>query len=463
MSDEQINSGEVLEASPEPELRDLVVCESPKFRARISNADWLEISLALEQYHAVFYKVWQMGRPVFNPDIETAAVQFDETGDFIYFHFNPEFWNRMDFENRLFVICHEALHIVLNHGVRTCSLNGRVNNRATNVALDLVVNHLLLRNFGFERSKIEGWEDYCWVDTVFKDKKPLPPDDEMYEFYYNLFDKVYANGGWGTGEGPNQDGTVDDHSFMGEAGEEWGKIIDELSGGLSEEEKESLKGMVDKHFQTPPKKDAKNTPAGTGTGGQWVFAKISKVKPKKKWETVIKNWSKKYLRQTDKDVEQWARLNRRLTMLPRNMFLPSDMEVEDDKEKTRIDVWFFLDTSGSCWGLKDRFFEAALSLPAERFNVRLFCFDTTVQETTLESRKIYGGGGTSFSIMEKHIQNEISKTGVKYPEAVFVITDGYGDNIKPAVPSKWYWFITQGGTKNCIDKGCNFFNLQDFE
>lgn len=437
----------------------LDVAQSRKHRLRISNEEWFEISRALEIHHAVFYKVWQMGRPVFNEEIDTAAVQFDENGEFIWFHFNPQFWKRLDFYNKLFVICHEALHIVLNHGIRT--KDAGINRKATNVALDVVVNHSLLRSFGFDRTRIEGWQDYCWVDTVFKDKKPQPPDDEMYEYYYNLFDKVYGLGGPGDGEGEPM--TVDDHDMMGEGSGDWGKVIDQLNEGLSEEEKETLKQMVNKHFQKP-KQSPKNTKAGTGTGGQWVFVNTGKVKKKRKWETVIKKWSRKYLRDKDKDIEQWARLNRRLVLLPRNMFLPSDMEVEDeDKEKTRIKVYFFLDTSGSCWGLKDRFFEAAESLPEDRFDVRLFCFDTQIQETSLASKKVYGGGGTSFHIMEDWIQKELNQENGTYPEAVFVITDGYGDNIKPQKPDKWYWFITEGGTRSYIDRDCNFFNLADFE
>lgn len=461
--DLEIDDAEVVasDASNEAEEIDhsLDVATSEKHRLKISNKEWFEISLALEQHHAVFYKVWQMGKPIFNEDIPTAAVQFDDKGDFIWFHFNPKFWKRLDFYNKLFVICHEALHIVLNHGIRT--RDAGINRKATNIALDIVVNHALVRGFGFDRNQIEGWEDYCWVDTVFKNKNPQPSTEEMYEFYYNLFDKVYGMGGPGDGE-KGEPGTVDDHSFMGEKSEKWDKVIDSLNEGLSEEEKESLKGMIDKHFQQEPKSKL-NQKAGTGTGGQWVFANISKVKKKKKWETVIKKWSKKYLKEKDKDVEQWARLNRRLTMLPRDMFLPSDMEVEDDdKEKTRIKVYFFMDTSGSCWGLKDRFFAAASSLPPEKFDVRLLCFDTQIQETTLESKKIYGGGGTSFHILEDFIQKEINQGGV-YPEGVFVITDGYGDNIKPQKPDKWYWFLTPGGSKSCIDKDCNFFNLEDFE
>ena len=458
----------------------LDVASSNKYRVRISNEEWFEISRALEPHHAVFYKVWQMGKPIFNDQIDTAAVQFDEKGDFIWFHFNPHFWKRLQFKDKLFVICHEALHIVLNHGMRTRDCGP--NRRATNVALDVVVNHTLVNNFGFTRTDIEGWEDYCWVDTVFKDKKPLPPDNEMYEFYYNLFDKVYGDGGQGDGSGEGSPGLVDEHDMMGEGSGDWGKVIDGLNEGLSEEEKESLKPIVNKHFEkVNPKEAKKNTKAGSGTGGQWVFANITKVKKKAKWETVIKKWSKKYLLPKDREVEQWARLQRRMSMLPKDMFLPTEMEVDDaEKEKMRIDVWFYLDTSGSCWGLKDRFFTAALSLPPERFNVRLFCFDTTVQETTLESKKVYGGGGTAFDILEAEIQGELARSGgtpgtkttadgktvttiTKYPEAVFVITDGYGTNIKPEKPDKWYWFITEGGVKSHIDRECNFYNLADFE
>lgn len=450
---------------------ELIVAEMPDRPQRRMNMDeWFEISRSLECYHAVFYKLWDMGRPVFNYNIETAAVQFDPHGNFVYFHFNPDFWDSRDFYNRLFVICHEVLHVILNHGIRTT--NGRC--AATNVALDVVVNHSLIRDFGFDRDLIFGEDKLCWVDTVFKDKNPLPPDDESYEYYWNLFEKVYISlkgkGGKGKGgkgekgEGEMPEGleTVDDHSMMGEPNsEKWDEIIKDLNESINDEEKQSLQDLVDKHFQ---KGDPQlNSPAGTGTGGQWVFANINAVPKKKKWETVIKQWARKYMNPTDKDVEQWARTSRRMATMPSDMFLPSTIEMEDDyQDKTRINVYFFLDTSGSCWGLKDRFFTAAMSLPPERFNIRLLCFDTTVQETTLESKKIYGGGGTSFDILESFVQKEIN-AGSLYPDGVFVITDGYGNNVAPQMPKKWHWFITEGGTKNYISKDCNFHNLVDFE
>lgn len=445
---------------------------SEKHNVTLTNVEWFEISRALEPFHAVFYKVWDMGKPFFNEEIETAAVQFDENGQFVIFHFNPLFWKRLQFKDKIWVICHEALHIILNHGVRTCDIN-KTNHKAVNAALDIVVNHSLCNNFGFERSNIEDWQNYCWVDTVFPHKKPTPPDDQSFEYYYNLFDKVYGDGDMGDGseDGPS---TVDDHSFMSEKPHACNKIIEKLNDSLSTEEKESIKTVINKHFEKPNQKHAV---AGQGSG-TWVFSKAKLAPVKRKWETVIKNWSKKHLIPKDKDIEQWARINRRLVLLPTDMFLPSEMETDEaDHEKTQIDVWFFLDTSGSCWSLKDRFFEAASTLSKERFHVRLFCFDTTVQETTLASRRIYGGGGTSFSILEKAIIQELNSSNEykqlndkskvkkisKYPEAIFVITDGYGDVIRPSKPENWHWFITYDGTNNYIDKKCNLYNLGDFE
>jgi predicted metal-dependent peptidase len=454
---------------------------------KISGEDWMEISRQLEQHHAVFYKVWEMGVPVFSDQVPTAAIQFDKGGDFVLFHFNPEFWEACTPYERLFTICHEALHVILNHGVR---MKDTDDPKACNVGLDIVVNHLLTRSFGFDRTQISNWEKLCWVDTVFKqpdgslktDKGKPIPDDDCFEYYINLFERIpmprikmcgkgkgqpmqgNANGQPEDGDGDGLQ-TVDDHSKMNDS--DFEEIIDRLDKGLSDEEKESLKNIIDKHFE---KEEAK---AGTGTGGQWHFAQTDKPKKKKKWETIIKKWSLKYRLDHHKELEQWARLNRRFQFLPSKLFLPSDMEIEEiEQEKHRIKVYFFLDTSGSCWGLKDRFFQAAESLPEERFDIRLFCFDTTVQETDLASKKMYGGGGTSFSIIESFIQKNMQKQGDsgKYPEAVFVITDGWGDRVRPAEPEKWYWFISGATPYNLksvvgsyIPAECNIFNLNDFE
>lgn len=463
----------------------------PQFK--LTNEEWYDILRELEMHHGVFYKLWEMGMPVFTHQIDTAAVAFNKGGDFVQFVFNPLFWQKCTHYERLFVICHETLHVILNHGVRHKDSKDR---QSCNIALDIVVNHMLTRCFGFDRTRISNWEKLCWVDTVFKrpdgkiktDKNGKPiADDDCFEYYLNMLDKhgmpecgkgkqgegqpCQGKAGKGSGQGDDEgegEGlqTLDDHEIMSGDNNAWDEVIDRLDEGLSDVEKATIKNEIDKHFQTTPSQRA-----GTETGGMWHVAQVAKVKRKQKWETVIKKWVQKRLRTTDDDQEQWSRLNRRLVFLPKNMFLPSNMEIEEEiKDKNKINVRFYLDTSGSCWHLKDRFFAAAMSIPTDRFNVELFCFDTTVVPTDIVAKKMYGGGGTSFSIIEQDIQRSMQgKDGTgKYPDAVFLMTDGYGNNVKPQMPERWYWFIDGGMTKQQLcptycPEECAVFKLSDFE
>lgn len=405
----------------------------------ITTEEYLSISRTLEKHHALFYMAWKMGRPVFNEHISTACVCFDREGDFLRFEFNPTFWDSLDDYNRAFVIAHECLHVILNHGFRTKNMKEHTR---CNIALDVVVNHSLVNNFGFERTKIHDADNFCWVDTVFKQN--TPPDDKYFEYYYQMMP-------------PTKYHTllVDDHSGLSDI--DWQSTIDKLGEGLSDEEKVSVRGILEGKVE-----QFEASQAGKGAGGLWQYAVVGKVQSKKKWETVIKKWSKKFDRNKFKDVEQWARLNRRFSMLSGDMILPTDMEIEDDPDHKKIEVWFFQDTSGSCRGYINRFFSAALSLPKDRFDVKLHCFDTEVYETSLETKKLYGFGGTSFNIIESYIQIHIKKHKLEYPEAVFVITDGFGNNVYPQVPQKWHWFLTSS-YRRCIPKECNVYNLKDYE
>jgi hypothetical protein len=139
-------------------------------------------------------------------------------------------------------------------------------------------------------------------------------------------------------------------------------------------------------------------------------------------------------------------------------------EIDEIKQVyDRIDVWFFQDTSGSCVDYAKRFFAAAASLPQDRFRVRLFCFDTKVYETSLKTGKLYGFGGTCFDIIEDSIQSTCKKEDIPYPEVVFIVTDGYGNNVYPEYPKKWYWFLTEHSSDYCIPNECHKYELKDYE
>jgi len=464
----------------------------------MSNDEFFALSRALEDRYAIFYKFWEIGKPIFSTKVPTAGVAFDhKTGDPLTFMFNPDFWERLTLYDRTFVISHEMLHIILNHGVRMRNAD-KFNHDVVNVCLDLVINELLVSKCHFSRNKITGSENYVWFDTLFEKNPnyngPVPEKDKSFEYYYVFvkehFPQVQINspgkgdgkdgekgkgGGGGDGDGEQNEGdgnfqTVDDHDGLSD--QELEEVIKEMNEYLDDSDKEEVKEIIEKHFQngeeagegdgdSPSGQQAGNVP-----GNIWTFSNVDvrKVKKKKKWETVIKKWVSSVLKSQFRDTEQWARLNRRFVSIgDGSLMFPSEMEIEDifwDEDK--IEVYFFQDTSVSCAHFKDRFFAAAASLPPEKFDIRMFCFDTSVYETTLESGKLYGFGGTTFTCIESKIQDVMQKEKTSYPKAVFIITDGYGNHVIPEKPDKWYWFLSCD-YKNYIPAKSHTFLLKDFE
>ena len=418
----------------------------------ISTEKFFEIAQDLEIYHGIFSRIWQMGKPIADTTIPTAAVRFDRDGGFFSFCFNPDYFKTLDDYNLRFVICHEALHVILNHGYRGYGLEHQL----ANISMDVVIN---------EASEL------CWYDTIFKNDDI--EEDKCFEYYYDLlYDKVLdsVSGDSMDGEGnmklPGNMGgnqkTVDQHDGFGsEHQDQIDEKLDDACDKLSSDERNQLKDIVEKLLDDDTKSSLQ---AGTGMGGLTKIMSLEKVKTKRKWETVIKRWAQQFMKRNDKNHEQWARINRRFVTLPRDMFIPTDMEIDSfEEEKYKIKVLFFLDTSGSCVHLANRFWKAAKSLPESRFDIQLCCFDTRVYETSLKTGKLYGFGGTSFHILESYTQKyRKEKNKGKYPDAVFVITDGYGDPVKPEFCKKWYWFLSHD-YRACIPKECNVYDLKNYE
>jgi predicted metal-dependent peptidase len=428
----------------------------------LSVDEFFAVSRRLERHHAVFYKLWELGVPLFTKSIPTAAVCFDKVGRCIQFMFNPDFWRRLDDDQRDFVISHECLHVILNHGAR---MRDSADKSRCNVAMDVVVNQMLLEKFGFDRDEIDLDKEYCWLDNVFS-----PPEQpgETFEYYFNR-----------TTPSPKRKFVlVDIHDFLD--GSEAAEAIGRLNDDLSPEEKDEIKGLIDKHFQDE-KDDKKGVGRGDHAGSTWKFMKAERIRPKRKWETVIRRWTKKLLRNEFDYFEHWIRINRRLVMLPEDIVLPTEMETQEREDDGKIQLYFFLDTSGSCSHLAERFWKAAMSVPSDRFEKRLFCFDTKVYDVNEKDKKLYGFGGTSFDILEQRIRQDIKKGATKsYPQAVFVITDGHGTRVQPEKAERWHWFLSDqyvfsgysGGSgrraipsfvRDLIPKKCKLYNLSDFE
>jgi hypothetical protein len=346
-----------------------------------------------------------------------------------------------------------------------------------NACLDIPINEMLVKYFDFERKKIDPKRKYCWADTVFPKQKL--PNDQGYEFYFNKFKNDQDTSkismcGMGSGTSSSEEVETSNHDQLESFNDSGAQnAIEEFVNSLSDEEKESLKEIGERIKRNSEKGTSENDKANSGkmagetSGSLSKFVGKIKPKPKKKWETVIKKWSQKFSKAEKEDLH-WLVKARRNSLINTDFFIASDIEQEIKKTNNeKIDVWMFLDTSGSCESLAPRFWKAANSLPKDKFNVFYHCFDTQVfklNEKDVEKGKLYGFGGTSFIALENFIQKTIKKNSKKYSNigAVFVITDGAGDYIKPENPKKWYWFLSENNT-HCIPKKSYTFLLKDFE
>jgi hypothetical protein len=438
---------------------------------QVSFSEHRQMAGELIRYHGVFYKFWDLVRPVYSNSKKypTACVVFNSENRCVDFIINKKFWNKLTQPQKDFIICHECLHVISEHGSRACSLLSRLNAELTNACLDIPINEALVKYFGFDRKQIDPKNKFCWADTVFKKEKV--PNDKSFEFYFSKIkdDKDIPKislAGLCSGDGEALESSSHEglSSFLDEDAQ---KTLEELVNSLSDEEKDSLKDISERMQRADQKGDEKNKQKtrGTGTGGMSKIIGKIKPKPKRKWESVIKKWSKKFSK-NEKEENQWLIKPRRNNLLISDFFIPSDMESEIKKnENDKIDVWMFLDTSGSCASLAPRFWKAAKSLPKEKFNVYYHCFDDKVfplNQKDVENGKLYGFGGTSFSILENHIQKTLKKESKKYPSAVFVITDGYGDYVRPKNEKVWYWFLSDRFVAY-IPKKSHTFMLENFE
>lgn len=445
--------------------------------------EYLDVTRELEKHHAIFYQVWAMGKPIFSDSIPTACVSMDRTrgGLFVGFYFNPDFWNYLTTYQRAFVIAHESLHILNNHGVRFFNKWQGLTGKLLNQATDIVINESLVNDFGFERDKIDGAmkflgekAKFCFIDTCFKDHESILPNKSS-EYYYNkLIEQAQKNL---EGFDPNtfspddHDGhemiVYDENDVPEQLRGKLPKLSDfkkKLNDKLTDANKKEVNEIIKKSCDAPKGngQDNKGQQAGTGTGDFFTIA-VEKPTFKKKWETIIFDWAKQeeiIWKKSDSFLEP----NRRLVAF-QNCKQPSLMPNRRQTrfiKKDRIDVWLFQDTSGSCIDLAPRFFKAAQSLDPKKFNVRMFCFDTSVYETDLKSGKIYGGGGTTFTCIEESIRDTCSKESIPYPKTIFVITDGYGNPVHPKFAKRWYWFLTTN-YKECIPSDCKTFNLEEYE
>jgi predicted metal-dependent peptidase len=401
------------------------------------NYDWSAFARQLEVHYGLFYTLFNLGRPVWTTNIPTAGVRFDTQGNQILFVINPKFWAELDDYQRCFVVGHECLHVLLEHGRRTRAVSLRLN-----IAMDISVNHALVESFAFSRQQL-GWleAELAWVDTIFPGQDF--PTDANFEFYYNRLPAQIPM------QGLSGRGSLDDHSALNEATSNLGGVIEKMQeklDGLSQEERKAISHQLQKLAD-------RGTIAAGSLAGQLVRRLAAPVKQSPKWETIIQHYAR--VVSGDREGDHWLPGNRRHTLLSPHLFLPSPVEIPRPEQ---VHAVFYLDTSGSCYDYAPRFVQAIRSLP-DTIRAEAYGFDTRIYPIDLKARKLRleGFGGTDYAVLETH-----ASSFKPYPRLIVVLTDGYGTAIHPQYPQHWVWLLTEEGEPGLIPTQSRIYQLSQF-
>ena len=427
---------------------------------KMSFEEEIEISNLLTQHHTIFQTFWTIGTPIFTDKIPTAAVGFDALGEVLYMIINPTFWESLDLNNKLFVIAHECLHVVLNHGKRGQKYK---NHQLVNIAQDIVINEMLTSGFGFHKQSIENWENLCFVDTLFDKEKIISEKIHTkgsFKYYFDLLDNNEHN---------EEANTLDQHSNTENLDSDIQDLIESMNDN-STEASEILKEETDQSLSDEEKiefskeisseiKESEESGAGKIPMGKYINIKIDNVKKNKKWETIVKKHIKSIVKMHYVDKPSWITRDRRHTCLSEDLFAQGSWETLVP-EKQKYKLVFFLDASGSCYSHAARFAKMLQSIPEDIFDIEAYSFDNYLYPIDIKSGKIQGCGGTSFRILDNHIRKISNES--KHPDAIFVLSDGDGDHFKPEKPKLWHWILTPWNHTTYIPKESPKHEMKDF-
>lgn len=408
-------------------------------------------------HHRLFYGVFELGNPQHTTKIPTAAVGYNENTGKVDFLINPDFFYSLGENEQLFVLCHEALHILLSHIERTKEFE--LDPKLANIAQDIVINELLINEFGFDRQSLNFNFEPCFIDTVFT-KKEIKEESikkgRSFEYYYKLLEKLKKE------DTPCK--TIDSHDLEGLGdeslempGESIIKIPEQISDNIIENaiQKVEAEELID--IQQSLQNTAEGIAAGKGAFGNLFSIQLTTKREDNNWEKIVKNKIASFLKKDKRVLESFIKKPRRLVNLDDDIYLPEYVEEEKTKND-KFNLYFFLDSSGSCIGYKDDFFNLVKTIPTDKFNIRLYSFDTDVYLLNIKVPKVKGGGGTAFDIIEREIQKE-KNIIKKYPDLVFILTDGYGNSVSPEKPGNWYWIMTEGHCKSYVDPASHIIKL----
>lgn len=422
-----------------------------------------ELTPFLNRVNSIFFTFTQdMMKPEFSDQIATAAVMFARDSDenpCVKFIFNPGFWDKLNYNEKIFVFIHEVLHVLFSHGKRGNEFFNSIDKKIQsypllNVAMDICINEIILEQYlsDIPRSTMPTiMEMICLIDSVFKEHSDKIEKGKNFQYYYQKYIEFF-------GEDSIQELetlSMDTHGFNDvdpELLEEIETMIDETIN----EGNETDEGDLDNDMIA---KSSGGYSINKGAASNHSVTKTI-IKPKTSLEEYFDlAVATSFQTEPPKTKTQWYGVNRRSSGILKNtkMNLPIRHTINKNKKHR---VLAYCDVSGSCERVSRKFISMINQLRESKYEKDIFVFADRVAECRISpSGQIsygYSGWGTNINSVLNDFQKD--KLEKKY-DAVFVLTDGYYSNIRYHSDdyfSNWHFFIIDNGLENCPVKSKSY-------
>lgn len=338
--------------------------------------------------------------------LPTMAVGVTRRVD-LALYYNPDFVNKLGYEELKAVLIHESMHVLLHHISRAAHYNFSM--KGFNIAADMAIN-----------CNIQNLPDGAIYPSTFQ-----LPNNEAAEWYYRSIKREAEKNGKSIEEMMGEAGAdlVDDHSM-------WGECEDDVV-------KEKIKGIASKAIAEQEKNGWGNIP---GDVVQKVLAANRSIV---NWKKEVRYFINKLVYHGQRSTR--SRINRREQTLASNRTGHlKDIYLHPGKKKQYTSrLLVAIDTSGSVTDKELEEFVTEVNGMIDHVQCEYICFDTKMYgppkpfSKKAKDLEIEGRGGTNFYPVCEFIDEE------KY-DGLIIMTDGFAP-FPPKPRARVMWCLTKSG------------------
>lgn len=409
-----------------------------------------EIGNFLRNTNSILFTFAQdMMVPEFSDTIPTAAVYFSPNEDgkhCIKFLINKEFWDNLNYNEKVFIFIHETLHVLFSHGYRGNQFRKSIDKKLfspklLNISMDICINEIIKDQYlpDIPIEAMPNIKEGCFIDTVFGENADKIEKGKNFQYYYEKFIEIF---GEDTIEQMNL--MMDSHIFL-DADEGTLENIEEIikdviyNNGTEEEieelENDSIKSKSYSVNESFNQNDQKT--------------EIVEKQPDSLEDYLNLMISTSFEKEKPREKRLWYGVNRRLHsgVIDKNLNIPVKKKINNQRKHK---ILVYSDVSGSCHEVSKRFLSLVNDLSDKKYEKDLYVFADRVKKCEIKDGKVIMGNAGFGTNINRVLDNYDNIEHNNY-DAVLVLTDGIYAPLYRYNDEKyknWHFFIIENGNKN---------------